>query len=473
MVWHFISNFVSALLLCIFGLILQFKIFLRNDFGVVFILILFFMQAMTGCAYLLASFLMRSQTATILGFGVVLVGWILQVVVQFGVPFTPEYVDDYDGALTIVFGMMPWTLLSKALGDLGSATAGDLQGLNSSELGSYCKDFSDLSFTEWPEDVCFPDDPGKYVSCNCVVPIDTILWILVLEWIGYTLIAIYVDNVFPQEAGTRRAPWYFLTPGYWSTAWADRHIAARGPRTLTRIDLTNATPHHDDEDVMAAFEAAKARLARIQSGEEGVESQEQAVELFNLRKVFGSFDAVKGSWLGIRKDELFCLLGPNGAGKSTTINLLTGVLKPSAGEAVVYGQLLQSAGGMDRIRSMMGVCPQFDVLWDRLTGSEHMLIYGQIKGVEPSRLASHSDDLLGQVRLLSSANLRTAGYSGGMKRRLSVAIALLGDPSIVYLDEPTTGMDPISRRHVWDIIEASKKVTTPFRGSDVFRESLD
>ncbi|GIL63848.1 hypothetical protein Vafri_17847 [Volvox africanus] len=104
----------------------------------------------------------------------------------------------------------------------------------------------------------------------------------------------------------------------------------------------------------------------------------------------------------------------------------------------------------------MGVCPQFDILWNELNGSEHLSIYGHIKGLPRRKVASDVASLLDKVKLTYAADQRAGAYSGGMKRRLSVAIALLGDPRVVYLDEPTTGMDPISRRYVWDIIQEAK-----------------
>ncbi|KDD71209.1 hypothetical protein H632_c5552p0, partial [Helicosporidium sp. ATCC 50920] len=105
----------------------------------------------------------------------------------------------------------------------------------------------------------------------------------------------------------------------------------------------------------------------------------------------------------------------------------------------------------------MGVCPQFDVLWSELTGREHLLIYGVVKGLGRTEARRQAQDLLDRVRLTGAARVQTRAYSGGMRRRLSVACALLGDPLVVFLDEPTTGMDPISRRQVWDVVEAAKR----------------
>ncbi|WOL00344.1 ABC transporter A family member 2 isoform X1 [Canna indica] len=112
---------------------------------------------------------------------------------------------------------------------------------------------------------------------------------------------------------------------------------------------------------------------------------------------------------------------------------------------------------MSNIRRMIGVCPQFDILWDELSAQEHLHLFASIKGLPPSTIKSVAERSLTEVKLTSAARVRSGSYSGGMKRRLSVAIALIGDPKMVFLDEPTTGMDPITRRHVWDIIEDAKK----------------
>ncbi|XP_075107779.1 ABC transporter A family member 2 isoform X2 [Nicotiana tabacum] len=164
-----------------------------------------------------------------------------------------------------------------------------------------------------------------------------------------------------------------------------------------------------------------------------------------------------GLWVNLAKDQLFCLLGPNGAGKTTAINCLTGITPVTAGDALVYGQSIRSSTGMSNIRRMIGVCPQFDILWDALSGQEHLHLFASIKGLSPALVKEVVEKSLAEVKLTDAARMRAGSYSGGMKRRLSVAIALIGEPKLLILDEPTTGMDPITRRHVWDIIEDAKK----------------
>jgi len=135
--------------------------------------------------------------------------------------------------------------------------------------------------------------------------------------------------------------------------------------------------------------------------------------------------------------------------------MLTGQLRPTHGDAEIYGYSILNQ--MDKIRGFMGVCPQFDVLWADLTGREHVMLFAGMKGIPWKQLAKEADERLSEVSLIKAQNKLSSAYSGGMKRRLSVAVALVGDPRIVFLDEPTTGMDPVSRRGVWDIIERAKK----------------
>ncbi|KAH0903188.1 hypothetical protein HID58_042691 [Brassica napus] len=160
--------------------------------------------------------------------------------------------------------------------------------------------------------------------------------------------------------------------------------------------------------------------------------------------------------MNIAKDQLFCLLGPNGAGKTTTINCLTGINPVTGGDALIYGNPVRSSVGMSNIRKMIGVCPQFDILWDALSGEEHLRLFASIKGLPPASINPMVEKSLAEVKLTEAGKIRAGSYSGGMKRRLSVAVSHIGDPKLVFLDEPVC-MDPITRRHVWDIIQETKE----------------
>ena len=144
------------------------------------------------------------------------------------------------------------------------------------------------------------------------------------------------------------------------------------------------------------------------------------------------------------------MLGPNGAGKTTLISMLTGLYKPDAGNAWVAGCDIKNQ--LDSVQLQMGVCPQFDILWADLTVDEHLLFYARVKGISPKDEKAMVLQAMKDVYLERFARFKVRQLSGGMKRRLSVAISLVGNPKIVYLDEPSTGLDPENRRQLWDIL---------------------
>lgn len=189
----------------------------------------------------------------------------------------------------------------------------------------------------------------------------------------------------------------------------------------------------------------------------------------------GDVIAVNNLSLTVRPNEILALLGHNGAGKTTTISVLTGLVTPSGGEAVIAGHSVISEPAV--AQGLMGVCPQHDILWPQLTARETLRLFAAIKGVRSMQPPSTSingsgdnrhgdagveaevDRVLKQVSLSSpSVQHRAVGnYSGGMKRRLSVAIAALGRPRVLFLDEPTTGMDPVNKQAVWSLIHELKE----------------
>jgi len=461
--FHVLLAFVLAMVTCVSGYALQFDIFKINGFGLLLVFLFMFLMAMNSFAYMVSVFIKKSTTATSIGFALFVVGWIMQSVVQ-TFPYTTEFRDTHGGFWFVFFALFPWCLLGKGLGDLGqaSATAQSL-GISFGDRSSYC--------INWEQDrppgssASPPTTTDRYVNYSCVLSIGTIINIYALEYVLYFVVAVYLDNILKNENGVARRPWYFLLPSYWhasekGTSVQIGNAGGRGP-PLDGPAQPDSDVKEEESNMLALFkertgiDPSNSKAGRVKVNNKP--STALALEVYGLRRWFGSFQAIKNSWFSVEEGSLFCLLGPNGAGKSTTINCLTGIIPASGGDALVYDESLTAPGGMDRIRSYMGVCPQFDVLWDELTGREHLEIYGQVKGLTAEQSRREAQELLHSVKLEDSASVTAGSYSGGMKRRLSVAIALLGNPKVVYLDEPTTGMDPINRRHVWDIIEAAKK----------------
>ena len=180
-----------------------------------------------------------------------------------------------------------------------------------------------------------------------------------------------------------------------------------------------------------------------------------AVQTFNLSRKFGDLVAVDGVDLGIKKGELFALLGPNGAGKTTTINMLCCLLKPTGGTARIMGyDILKQPY---RVKDTIGVSPQETVISERLNSRENLDLIGRIHGMDAAELKTRSQELLATMGLEARAKDQVRKFSGGMKRRLNIIMALVHDPQVVFLDEPTLGLDPQARRAIWEYIIRLKK----------------
>ncbi len=499
-----------------FGAMFQFRYFLHNSFALVFLLFLLFQWAMVGVAFLLSTMITKTSTAINLGFVIFLFGWVLQTAIAFDFPYSPDNVGSVP-IITVIFTLLPFAPLSKGAVDLGAAAEATDGGITWSRRNEYCQNtknpterdslYSSSPNSYWDFSCVFP--LGNILA---ILAIEAIVYFLIAIYLNNVL---RDENGVRKKLWYLFTPEYWR--GGSKIDAKNGSVGARALKPSVPCPVLDGAvgEGQGDADVLAEENEMKAlmqhRIAGTGSNKtngNGLENGKQfplasssadgmsnAVEVFGLQKAFNTgwcsrsrccccclpsmscccgqrsttsgqrsstankskeFWAIKGSWFSIEKDRLFCLLGPNGAGKTTTINCLTGVLPPTGGDALVYGESITNPGSMERIRSVMGVCPQFDVQWGELTGAEHLYIYGRVKGLDANDVKAQSEHLLESVKLTAAAGQRTAAYSGGMRRRLSVAIALLGDPLIVYLDEPTTGMDPISRRHVWDAIEAAK-----------------
>lgn len=174
----------------------------------------------------------------------------------------------------------------------------------------------------------------------------------------------------------------------------------------------------------------------------------------DIRKVYagvlGPNVANKNITMRVNSGELFGLLGPNGAGKTTLISQLIGLTPPTKGNAWINGFDIKN--NLELVQLQIGVCPQFDVLWNDLTVEEHLLFYARLKGIDYDEEEARVTASLREVQLTNYRNIMTSELPLGMKRRLSIAISLVSAPKIIFLDEPTTGLDPDTRRQLWNIL---------------------
>lgn len=179
------------------------------------------------------------------------------------------------------------------------------------------------------------------------------------------------------------------------------------------------------------------------------------LEVHNLAKKYGDFTAVNGITFDIKVGEIFSLLGPNGAGKTTTISMLSTLFTPTSGDATIGGHSI-SKDPM-AVKQVIGVVPQDLALYEDLTAKENLIFWGQMYGLSGKALASRVDEVLEQIGLLDKAKNRVKTYSGGMKRRVNIGVGLLHKPRLLFMDEPTVGIDPQSRRAILDTVKDLNK----------------
>ena len=195
------------------------------------------------------------------------------------------------------------------------------------------------------------------------------------------------------------------------------------------------------------------------SGRDTIKSDKSiSIEVKDLKKIFTgkrSFNDVKavdGISFDVKKGELFGLLGPNGAGKTTTINMLCGLLKPTGGSYIVGGYDLKK--DLNKVKELISVCPQEAAVFPFLTGKENIEYFGNMHMMSKEKINARTEELLKLLGLFEASGRKAKEYSGGMKRQLNLIVALINEPDILFLDEPTVGMDPRVRRRTWEFINS-------------------
>ncbi len=179
------------------------------------------------------------------------------------------------------------------------------------------------------------------------------------------------------------------------------------------------------------------------------------IEIKNLTKTFGKFTAVHNLNLEIREGEILGFLGPNGAGKTTTINMLTTLMKPTSGDAIIAGfDLVKDA---EHVRTVIGVVPQSFSLFPELTAVENLEYIGKLYGLSNEKIKTQIESVLKKVGLYEDKDRIAGNFSGGMKQQFSVAASIMSDPKILFMDEPTTGLDPESRIHIRELTKELNK----------------
>ncbi|KAF7662181.1 hypothetical protein LDENG_00244240 [Lucifuga dentata] len=302
-------------------------------------------------------------------------------------------------------------------------------------------------------------------------------WMMVIDSVLYFTIGGYIRMVFPGKYGIP-APWYFP---FKASFWADLCCCCciRFPRKEGR-GLFFSNIMQKNQPIFSDDKRKDQNNFSFQATED-FSGLPVGVAVHGLTKTYGNQVAIQNLNVSFYEGHVTSLLGHNGAGKTTTMSLLTGLFAPSSGTIEVYGRNMQT--NIDDVRRELGVCMQYDVLFDHMTTKEHLLLYGQLKAphwtrgqlheqvrgtLEETGMYAHRHKRVGTLsggmkRKLSISIAFIGGsrtLSGGMKRKLSISIAFIGGSRLVVLDEPTTGVDPCSRRSIWDIVIQHKKSRT-------------
>ncbi|KAJ7410443.1 retinal-specific atp-binding cassette transporter isoform x1 [Willisornis vidua] len=312
----------------------------------------------------------------------------------------------------------------------------------------------------------------------------------------YGILSWYLDNVFPGDYGLPQ-PWYFpVQESYWlgsrntreeKTATADEKSpdsegcvdqkTMEGEKNESRTNKSEEPEKTEEKNDNQGKKDGKNKQCKHkrekEPGEQGkpktdVQDKDEinintffepeptglipGVRIQNLVKIFANRPkpAVDGMNITFYEGQITAFLGHNGAGKTTTMSILTGLFPPTSGTVLISGLDIQTH--MDSIRHRLGMCPQHNILFNHLTVAEHILFYSQLKGRSRDEAEQELETMLEDMGLIHKRNEEAQNLSGGMQRKLSVAIAFVGEAKVVVLDEPTSGVDPYSRRSIWDLL---------------------
>uniref|UniRef100_A0AAX7V794 ABC transporter domain-containing protein n=1 Tax=Astatotilapia calliptera TaxID=8154 RepID=A0AAX7V794_ASTCA len=320
-------------------------------------------------------------------------------------------------------------------------------------FGYGCENFSKFEEQgvgiQWHNIAKSPEDGGRYTFITSII-------MMLIDAVLYWVLTWYIENVFPGQYGIPK-PWYFpFTASYWR---GTAPVIDDKPSLLTDSNVHNGKPDlhisplRCDVCDMSSFYVQ-------QHMEKPPPNMTAGVSIQNLVKIYktGKKLAVDGLSVDFYENQITSFLGHNGAGKTTTMSILTGLFPPTSGTALINGYDIRT--DMDSIRTYLGMCPQHNVLFNELTVEEHIYFYARLKGRSRQEVKTEMDQMIKDVGLPHKRKELAKNLSGGMQRKLSVAIAFVGGSKIIILDEPTAGVDPYARRGIWELLLKYKQGRT-------------
>nr|VZI36429.1 unnamed protein product [Spirometra erinaceieuropaei] len=410
-----ISNLCVALMLKFGG------IYPTSDFFLILCCLLAYLWAIIPQAFFVSVFFSKANFAAVIS-GIF-------YFVMF-IPYSFVLLYDLDYVQSSVISLCPQVALALAFTRLG--------GLERTGQGAQWNNLWGTELTNEP-----------FTLGNCLV-------MLLIDGLLALLCTAYLEAVLPSTYGVPRK-WYFLFTG---TFWKDVCGKCCRSRTTRNKDFGvgggELLPSSSSLSLSSSYALPQAappsQQIYDQFHEPPPDKHSVGVSIRGLTKTYrgGKQTAVNNLWADFYEGQITSFLGHNGAGKTTTMSILTGIYPASSGDAYICGKNIRTE--MSAIRTFLGLCPQHNILYDRLTVREHLFFYGSIKGLSKEELAEETNAFLQQLDLIDKADDLSQSLSGGQKRRLSLAAAFIGGSKIVFLDEPTAGVDPHSRRSIWQLI---------------------
>ncbi|GAM27253.1 hypothetical protein SAMD00019534_104280 [Acytostelium subglobosum LB1] len=416
---------INTIIVMIFGYSADITFISNTNSSVIFIVLMTYQVSLIGIGLLIASLISRTKAAMILAvviFSISIVGSILMSMMTSLVYALWSNKDKYYDWLILFQVLTPLNWI-KVIVDISTVTINaNFIDFNSKVVpGHY----------DWSNFV--GNITSSYAERKITTTYNTNSYIFVATII-YMLLAWYFDKVIPDDFGGRRSPIFLFTKKFW--------FPNATPSPIKESDLYAM---NDSQDPDIVGEGTCVTMDNF---------RDHSLVIRNLQKKYGKKRVVNNLSISAEKGKIVALLGHNGAGKTTTINMVTGQTTITAGQVFVHGYDVSTQ--MEHIRTMLGLCPQFDVYWPDFTAREHLTIMTLVKE-KRDNIKEDINQILASVRLSSVGDNQVSSYSGGMRRRLSVAIGIIGEPKVVILDEPTTGIDPANRRYIWKLIKSIKK----------------
>ena len=284
---------------------------------------------------------------------------------------------------------------------------------------------------------------------------------LVIDFLLFLFLGYYLHNVLPHDFGIKK-PWYFLcTSDFW---------CSRKKKNKNKSEIEKQLDENVEQDIKKYKIKDSNSIISDDNNENNLygnnpnfESEEiykdktkkdDVLKIRNIVKIFGDGKkAVDGVNLNFYKDEIFALLGHNGAGKTTLISMLTGMYEATEGKAIYDEENILDSINMDKFREKLGICPQHDILFEDLNIREHLEMFSIFKGVNSKNVNSEVNKVLHDFQLENIQYMIAKNLSAGQRRKLSIAISLIGGSKVIFLDEPSSGMDITSRRNLWEILK--------------------